>query len=71
MSETMTSLDDLRDTPVNQVIRSFPETVAVFNRHGIEACCGGSAPVVEAARRDGADPEQLEADLRAAIRGEP
>ena len=44
---------------VNEVIRSHPETVEVFNRFGIDACCGGAAPITEAALRDGADPEAL------------
>ena len=42
--------------PVNEVIRKYPSTVEVFNRYGIDACCGGAAPVAEAAVRDGADP---------------
>ncbi|HEX6940856.1 MAG TPA: DUF542 domain-containing protein [Longimicrobiales bacterium] len=61
-SETMT---------VNEVIRHFPETVAVFNEFGIDACCGGAAPVVEAARRDGADPAALLDALRAVVERAP
>ncbi|HEX7117941.1 MAG TPA: DUF542 domain-containing protein [Longimicrobiales bacterium] len=57
-SETMT---------VNEVIREFPDTVAVFNEFGIDACCGGAAPIVEAARRDGADPAALLSALRAVV----
>jgi len=52
---------------VNQIIRLHPETVEVFNRFGIDACCGGAAPPAEAALRDGASPEQLLDALRAAI----
>lgn len=48
---------------VNDAIRRFPAAVEVFNRHGIDACCGGAAPVAEAAVRDGADPIALEAEL--------
>ena len=48
---------------VNEVIRTHPTTVEVFNRFGIDACCGGAAPVGEAAVRDGADPEALLAAL--------
>lgn len=44
---------------VNEVIRTHPETVEVFNRFGIDACCGGAAPITEAALRDGADPAEL------------
>ena len=35
---------------VNEVIRTHPATVEVFNRFGIDSCCGGAAPVGEAAR---------------------
>ena len=44
---------------VNEVVRLFPATVQVFNDFGIDACCGGAAPVDEAAVRDGADPVAL------------
>jgi iron-sulfur cluster repair protein YtfE (RIC family) len=46
-------------TTVNEAIRLFPATVAVFNQFGIDACCGGAAPIQAAARRDGADPDAL------------
>ena len=49
---------------VNDVIRHFPDTVAVFNAFGIDACCGGAASVEEAARRDGADPAAVFTALR-------
>lgn len=51
---------------VNEAIRRFPATVAVFNDFGIDACCGGAASLAEAAARDGADPEALLAALRVA-----
>jgi regulator of cell morphogenesis and NO signaling len=51
---------------VNEAIRRFPATVAVFNEFGIDACCGGAAPLTEAAERDGADPDALLDALRAA-----
>lgn len=47
------------DMTVNDVIRRWPETVAIFNRFGIDACCGGAVPLREAALRDGADPDEL------------
>ena len=40
---------------VNETLRRHPEAVEVFNRFGIDACCGGDASLDEAARRDGAD----------------
>ncbi|HEX7049530.1 MAG TPA: DUF542 domain-containing protein [Longimicrobiales bacterium] len=52
---------------VNEAIGRFPATVAVFNRFGIDACCGGAVPIADAARRDGADPDRLAEALEAAI----
>ena len=40
---------------VNEVLVQYPAAVSVFNAFGIDACCGGDAPLDEAARRDGAD----------------
>lgn len=54
---------------VNEAIRRFPATVEVFNRYGIDACCGGAAPVAEAAVRDGADAAAVQADLLRVIGG--
>lgn len=56
---------------VNQTIATFPQTVAVFNQFGIDACCGGAASVVDAAARDAADPEQMLAALRQLIDARP
>ena len=54
------------DITVNEAIRRFPATVAVFNAFGIDACCGGAAMLAEAAVRDGADPVELLKAVRAA-----
>lgn len=51
------------DMTVNEVICLHPQTIGVFNRFGIDACCGGSQPIVEAAARDGADPVALMREL--------
>lgn len=48
---------------VNEVIRTHPATVEVFNPFGIDACCGGATPIGQAALRDGADPDVLLAAL--------
>jgi iron-sulfur cluster repair protein YtfE (RIC family) len=63
----MTDQDTIpADITVNETIRRFPATVAVFNAFGIDACCGGAAPLAEAAVRDGADPVELLEAVRAA-----
>ncbi len=57
------------DLTINEVIHLWPGTVGIFNRFGIDACCGGAVTVRVAALRDGADPGALEAALLDAIRG--
>lgn len=67
----MTNTDPIdADLTVNEAIRRFPATVAVFNDFGIDACCGGAAPLAEAAVRDGADPVELLDAVRAAALAE-
>jgi regulator of cell morphogenesis and NO signaling len=56
------------DMTVNEAIRRYPQTIAVFNRFGIDACCGGARPIVEAAARDGADPVALVRELLRVLR---
>lgn len=60
-------LEALAATSVNELIRLHPGTVEVFNRHGIDACCGGAASVREAALRDGVDSERLLAELQLVV----
>lgn len=57
MDATQAGLEIGPEEQVNEVVRVHPATVGVFNRFGIDACCGGAAPIREAAIRDGADPE--------------
>lgn len=62
-----TSLD--RTLSVNAIVARWPQTIPVFNQFGIDSCCGGGAPLDEAARRDGADAEALYAALRRVVEG--
>lgn len=59
---------DVAAMSVNEVIRRYPASIALFNRYGIDACCGGAAPVMEAAERDGADVDALLAELEKLVR---
>ena len=54
------------DWTVNDTLRIFPATVAVFNEFGIDACCGGAATLADAAQRDGAELAELIEALRVA-----
>lgn len=55
---------------INEIILAHPQTVAVFNRFGIDACCGGGVGLDEAATRDGADAQALRQALNEALASE-
>ena len=60
MQETTAGRGDIpAELTVNELIRTLPATVQVFNAFGIDACCGGAVPIRQAAVRDGADPDAL------------
>lgn len=40
---------------INEIVARYPDTIAVFNRFGMDTCCGGGIRVAEAARRHGLD----------------
>ena len=40
---------------VNETILACPETVSVFNRFGVDACCRGDATLEQAALETGID----------------
>lgn len=65
MSDVDSAVAITAATTVNEAIRRHPETVEVFNRFGIDACCGGVASIADAAERDGADPAELLGALEA------
>lgn len=52
---------------INEIVARFPETIPVFNRFGLDICCGGGVRVDEAAQRDGIDSAEVISALRQAI----
>lgn len=52
---------------VNDVVIRWPATIAVFNRFGIDTCCGGMVSVEDAARREGVEARSLCDALQAAV----
>jgi regulator of cell morphogenesis and NO signaling len=48
---------------INEIVAQYPETIPVFNRFGIDTCCGGGVRVDEAALRDGIDAKLVTAAL--------
>lgn len=49
---------------VNKVVALYPATVSVFNRFGVDSCCGGAVAITEAATRDGVNLDALLRELR-------
>ena len=41
------------DMTINETIRERPATVAVFDRLGLDSCCGGALRIEDAAGRHG------------------
>lgn len=64
MNQTL-SVD--QELSVNEVMKRYPVTMGIFNRFGIDTCCGGNASVTEAARRDGVDLDSLLEAIRDAV----
>ena len=48
---------------------SLPGSTAIFRRHKLDFCCGGSESLETAARNKGLDPASIEAELGALIAG--
>ena len=44
---------------INAITTRYPDTIAIFAYYGIDSCCGGEKTLEEAARRHGADIEEL------------
>jgi regulator of cell morphogenesis and NO signaling len=51
---------------VGRIAAADPRTIPVFERLGLDYCCGGRAALADAARTIGLDPEAVLRDLRAA-----
>jgi regulator of cell morphogenesis and NO signaling len=52
---------------INEIVASHPEAIPVFNRFGVDTCCGGGVTVDAAARRDGIDAAAVFAALTDAL----
>lgn len=64
----MPTTDRLDSTlTINEIVALHPQTIAVFNRFGLDTCCGGGVRVAEAARRHGLDLDALESALHEAL----
>jgi len=53
----------ITERTVGQIAAESPAAVRVFEKHGIDFCCGGKIPVAEACFRKGLDPALLLAEI--------
>lgn len=66
MIHTTTNRDITAEMTINQIVAEHPETLPVFNRLGIDACCGGGLPLAEVAKKHRFDFIALLAELERA-----
>lgn len=51
---------------VNDIIKKYPKTLAVFGKFKIDSCCGGRTSIEIAGKRDGADVDAMVKELNRA-----
>lgn len=56
------------DSTLSEIAARVPETAAVFARHGLDLCCGGSKTLAVAAKAHRLDLDALLAELQAVAR---
>lgn len=57
--------------PLNAIVAHYPEALAVFQRFGLDTCCGGALPLDVAAEHHGLDIADVMTALRDAIGARP
>jgi regulator of cell morphogenesis and NO signaling len=62
-------MDITPDTHVAKIATRHPGTIRVFQRHGIDFCCGGKRPLADASAEHGLDLETLRRELAHAAAG--
>ena len=61
----MTSFD--LSTPVGDIVARYPSTSRIFDRAGVDFCCGGKRPLGEACQAKGLPVDRLLAELEAEL----
>ena len=59
-------MDIAADTLIADIAARHPRSIEVFERHGIDFCCGGRRPLGEACREQGIPVDTLTAEVQAA-----
>ena len=60
-----------KDMVINDVIKKYPKTIAVFNAFRVDACCGGAQSIEATATADGVDVAALLLALNEAAQAAP
>jgi regulator of cell morphogenesis and NO signaling len=60
------SLHNIETETIGDIVARDYRTAAVFEKYGIDFCCGGKIPVGEACKERGVDPKVLQREIEAA-----
>lgn len=60
-------MNDLAEVTIEEIVRQYPESLKVLQKHRIDLCCGGRLPLRDAARKHRVDLEQLLLELREVV----
>jgi regulator of cell morphogenesis and NO signaling len=63
-----TSVRNIENETIGNVVARDYRTAEVFEKHGIDFCCGGNMPVAEACRQKGIKIEDLQGEIETALR---
>lgn len=61
-------MNDLLNKTISQIVTDYHQTAPVFEKHGIDFCCKGKRPLIEACTEKALNKEELLAELNNAIR---
>ena len=52
---------------LNEIAATVPRALEVFNRYGLDSCCGGAKPLGLVCEKHGLDLEQVLGDVRSVV----
>jgi regulator of cell morphogenesis and NO signaling len=57
---------DIHSKTIGEFVAEDYRSAAVFEKYGIDFCCGGQVPISSACREKGLDPDTLEREIEEA-----
>ena len=57
-----------KDRTINDVIKEYPQSIAVFNEFQVDSCCGGGQSIEKTTMADGIDVDALLQALNKAVK---